>query len=417
MEFRWFGKNYEFGRKREKEEERNFDDMLWTNPILGTISLTSYNTYSSSQSMKISSVYRAVSVIADSVAILPLENYKYEGNWKHRNYDDLYYLLNVQPNENMSAYTFKNMIIQYMLLKGNAYIRVYRNKSKIQKLVLLNSDEWTVALQEGVKKYVNILTNEMIDDADCIHIMNGYTSHGLIGMSTISAAATTLGIAYASDEYAKGFFEGGGSMAGILSPVAGTNISPAKATKAKEDFMTALNSNLGGKPNSIIVLDAGLQYSPISINPKDSQLLESRQFSMISISQFFGVPPSKIFDLSKSSYASVEASQIDFLNSTIQPICEKIEIEFYRKLFTKVEYDKTELKFDVSNLLRMDSQAQATYFSQMYQIGVYSTNEIREKLNSEYPVTGGNEHFIQVNLQKLSDPLVNNKTQLDNKLK
>jgi hypothetical protein len=81
-----------------------------------------------------------------------------------------------------------------------------------------------------------------------------------------------------------------------------------------------------------------------------------------------------------------------------------------------------ELKFDVENIFRMDAATRATYFSTLFRIGGYTTNEIREKVNAPYPVKGGNRAFIEVNLQP-TDALiaeqvnVNTDAPIDNQVK
>jgi HK97 family phage portal protein len=411
-----------WNRNKKQNEEVRSTIEEWVNPILGTLSLTSSNSYTANKALKLSTVYRAVNVISDSVAILPIDNFLYKDNWKYKQYNNLYYLLNVQPNPFMSAFTLKKMIVQYLLLNGNAYIAIQRTqKGEITQLVLLDSTKVRVIVANGNVTY-EYNGGTVYDKEDIIHIMN-YSTDGITGISTISYASMTLGTAYASEEHASNFFSRGANMAGLLRPIAGVTLNDGKAKKAKDAFINALSSDLGGASNSIVVLDSGLEYQPITLSPKDSQLLESRAFNIITIAQFFGVSPHKLFDFSKGSYNSVEASQIDFLNSTIQPLLEKIELELYRKIFTRVEYDLTELKFDVSNLLRMDSTAQANYFTQMHNIGAYTTNEVREKINANAPVKGGNRSFVQVNLQPI-DNLISEQPapsdasgQIDNKLK
>ena len=54
------------------------------------------------------------------------------------------------------------------------------------------------------------------------------------------------------------------------------------------------------------VLDADLDFQAVTVNPSDAQLLETRQFNVIDICRFFGVSPVKAFDLSKSSYNTIE---------------------------------------------------------------------------------------------------------------
>lgn len=386
-----------------KKENRNLD--TWQNPIFGTLNFNTYNSYSNSKALKISSVFRAVNLISDSVSVLELIPYQYKDNWKYKQYDKLYYLLNVSPNPLMNSNTFKRLMIQSILLKGNAYIVIVRNTDNTPKeLYLLDSDNVEVFLQTTLK-YKDRSTGNIYDAADIIHILNyPNPANGLIGISTISYASLAMGTAYAAEEMSNNWFTSGGVLSGILRPAAGVNLSKDKATAAKESFTNALNSELGGKSGSVVVLDSGLEYQPISLNNKDMQLLESRQFNIITISHFFGIPLAKL-DNSKSSYATQEASQIDFLNNCLLPLLEKIELSFYVKLFMPVEYDKTELKFDVSNLLRLDASTQATVYTQLFNIGAMTVNEIREKLNANNPVTGGNRAFIQQNVQPVDNIL------------
>ena len=56
-----------------------------------------------------------------------------------------------------------------------------------------------------------------------------------------------------------------------------------------------------------------MTFQPVTVNPSDAQLLETREFNVIDICRFFGVSPVKAFDLSKSSYSTVEATQLAFL--------------------------------------------------------------------------------------------------------
>jgi HK97 family phage portal protein len=131
-----------------------------------------------------------------------------------------------------------------------------------------------------------------------------------------------------------------------------------------------------------------------------------------------------LFEMSKSSYNSVEASNIDFLQTCLHPIIQKIENEFFVKLFPKALWNNIELRFDSSELLRLDSATQADYFVKMHSIGALTTNEIRQKIDAANPVKGGNRAYVAVNLQPTDNLIAENEgdtkeksNQIDNKLK
>lgn len=402
-----------------KEEKRKFELENSSELFLGAYSTSYINSINKNSYLKLATVNRCVELISNSVASLPLIPYSYKENWKYINYDTpLYNILNVQPNEYMSAYMFKKMVVQNMLLSGNAYILINRNSTgTITSLELLNSDFVIPELKDGnlIYNFKGKTKSGVFQKEQIIHILN-QTNDGLIGKSTLEYAADTLQIAGNSERSALNWFAG--AMSGILSPKAGVNITGDKAKNAKNTFI----NNISSTPNSVVVLDSGFDFTPINHSAKEVQLLESRNFNIVMIASFFGVPPSLAFSQGQK-FSTAEQEQVQFLNSTLTPILEKLESELFRKLFLPSEYNTSELKFDVSNLLRTDLNSQADYYTKMYNLGAYTTNEIREKINSNTPVKGGNRAFNQVNLQPL-DNLISEQQQttdpnkqIDNKLK
>ena len=154
-----------------------------------------------------------------------------------------------------------------------------------------------------------------------------------------------------------------------------------------------------------------MDFQPITVNPSDAQLLETRQFNVIDICRFFGVSPVKAFDLSKSSYSTVEATQLAFLTDTLAPLLEKIELEFERKLYKPSERNSIDVRFDTSVLLRADKASLANYYNTLFQIGVITPNEIRKALDLE-AIENGDHTFVQVNIQTLNNA-VKDKADID----
>lgn len=404
-----------------KKEVRSLESG-YVNPIFGTLRFSTTGNYKAAKATKLSTVYRCINLLSDSIASMPIIPYTYKESWKYINYDDgLYNILNVQPNPYMSAYTFKKMIIVNLLTKGSAYILIDRNKAgKVNSLAMLNPDFITVQVIDNDLKYTNINSGSVYDKSQLIHILN-YTIDGINGISTLEYAADSLGIAYSNEAHTSNFWKSGGNMSGILRPVAGATMNKTQAAAAKSSLITQLNTDLGGTSNSIVVLGDGLEYQPITVSPKDSQLIESRQFNVIEICRFFNVPPSLAFSES-GKFSTAEQQSLDFLNNSLTPLIEKIESEMFRKLYLPSEWNVSELKFDVENLMRLDAVTKADYYSRLFNIGALTTNEVREKINANYPVKGGNRSFVQVNLQPtdalISEQVViNPAASVDNKVK
>ena len=106
---------------RKNKEERAVGTSLYFNTS---------SSYTTDKAMLLSTVYRCVDVISDSVAQLPLEPYLIDTQGfkqKHLNHAT-YYMLNKEPNHKMSRFTFIKTLVVSMLLKGNAYAVINRNR-------------------------------------------------------------------------------------------------------------------------------------------------------------------------------------------------------------------------------------------------------------------------------------------------
>lgn len=388
---KWFGKK----KQTEVVEERSstFDYLM-------------YNTganYGTSKAMLLSTVYRCVEVISDSVAQLPLEPYKIDADGYRLKFTShpSYRILNKEPNNRMTRFTFIKTLVVSTLLKGNGFAYIERdNKGNAIALHYIPSELVTIipptTIGENVMYNVTGLSNS-VESCNMIHILN-FSYDGITGISTLSHAKNTLGLAMDSESHASGFFKGGANLAGILT------VQSTLTSKQKQDLKASWQTAFSpttGQPNGVAVLEGNMEFKPITVNPSDAQLLETREFNVIDICRFFGVSPVKAFDLSKSSYSTVEATNLSFLTDTLSPLLEKIELEFERKIYKPSEKESIDVRFDTSRLLRADKQSLANYYSTLFNIGVVSLNEIRKELDLA-SVEGGDNHFVQVNLMEVN---------------
>ena len=375
--------------------------------------------------MLLSTVYRCVDLISDSVGVLPFKVYNIDsdGFKSEAKNHPAYELLNLEPNENMTRYTFLKTLMASVLLTGNGYAYIERGSDlkPIQIVFIPTSNvgiEW-ISDKDGVrrKRYRVNGFNDLVEPQDMIHVLN-FSEDGIVGQSTISYAAQTIGIATSSEAHAKGFFENGGSPSGVLKQMAGPAVSKEQKDEIYSTWSARLNPTTGS-PNGIVIVPSNFDYQAITINPKDSQLLESRQFNVVDICRFFSVSPVKAFDLSKSSYSTVEATQLQYLTDTVLSVITKLELEFNRKIFLPSERATTIAEFDTSAMLRTDKAAQGEWVKSLFNIGALTPNEAR-KQNNLPRIDNGDKAFVQVNVQTLDNAVkevsdtnnVNNKTKL-----
>lgn len=365
--------------------------------------------------MLLSTVYCCVNLISDSVAVLPLETYKLDGEGFKTPYIDhpAYELLNLEPNEDMTRFTFFKTLMTSVLLTGNgyAYIERDRNLHPLQIIYIPTSQvsiEWIVD-KSGIrrKRYRVTGFRDLVEPRDMIHVLN-FSYDGIIGVSTLTHARQSLGISSDSEAHAAGFFRSGANTAGVLT-IDGVRLDKKQKEQNYGEWENRTNP-VTGRPNGIVILEGNMKYQPITVSPKDSQLLESRQFNVVDICRFFSVSPVKVFDLSKSSYSTVEATQLAYLTDTALAIITKIELEINRKVFLSSERRFVKAEFNTSAILRTDKAAQAAYWRDLFNIAGATPNEVRRE-NNLTRMENGDNAFVPVNMQTLdravADPIKN----------
>lgn len=399
-----------FDRFRKSVEERNSSDEYWGGMALN---YSSFNGYQQNKALLLSAVYRSVECISDTIAQLPLKLYSIDaaGYKNEENNSELYDLLTKQPNSKMTAFSMMKAAVASILLTGNAYILIRREANKVKDLLYIPSGFVNIVETPEKIDYQIQGFKQLVPSTDIIHLKN-ISLDGVRGVSTLQYARISLGIATASENTANNFFKSGGAISGILSTA--NQLSSKQKEDVRQSWAAAYGSN--NERNGIAVLDGNWQFQELSISPADAQLLESRKFNVIDIARFFGVPPTKLFDTAGVNYNSLEMSQLAFLTDCIQPMLVKIEQEFETKLFNRGERTMYDVKFDTTMMLRTDKNTLGNYYKNMFNMGVYSPNEIRKALDMT-AIANGDAHLAQVNLTTLENIAKLANIPVDNKLK
>lgn len=356
--------------------------------------------------MNLSAFYACVDAISSDVAKLPLEPYTIdERGRKVKALDDpTYELLCFTPDESGTAtrFTFLQALVTSMLLKGDGFASIERDPRNgyARSMHFERYEDVTVYYKTadeggGISHYYNNRTGRNYAPEDMIHIL-GFSYDGLRGVSCIRHAASVLGISTASDERARKAL-GDGVATGILT----FQQQRIKGEK-RQDIIDEWNNTVSYGNNGLAIIDGGATYTPLNVNPRDAQLLESRQFNVVEICRFFRISPVKIGDLSKSSYSTVEATNSAYLADTLSTHLVKIELELRRKLYPRQVRGRMRVEFDTSEILRIDTMARTQMMSQLAPYAVMTTNEMRQMLNLE-PISGGDEPFVMTNMQRLSN--------------
>ena len=362
--------------------------------------------------MQTSAVYACVRVISESVASLPLHLYRYtDDGGKEKAIDHpLYHLLHDEPNTEMTAYSFFEVGMTHLLLWGNFYSQIIRNgKGEVVGLYPLMPDRMTVDRDEKGRLYYEYQLST--DDAptmkgstvvlkpeEILHIP-GLSFDGLVGYSPIAMAKNAIGLGIAAEEYGSKFYANGAAPSGVLEHP-GTLKDPSRV---RESWQQTFGGS--GNSNKVAVLEEGMKYTPISINPSEAQFLETRNFQITEIARIFRVPPHLIAQLDKATFSNIEQQSLEYVTYTLRPWITRLEQSMVRRLLTEEEKKRYFIKFNVDGLLRGDYQSRMNGYAIGRQNGWMSANDIRELENLDrIPAElGGDLYLINGNLCKLQD--------------
>jgi HK97 family phage portal protein len=361
-------------------------------------------------SMQLSVVYRCVDVVSDAIASQNWEHLEYKnGGWNKNEFSNYSFLLNRSPNPGMSKFNLFKTAISQTLLNGNGWIYIERPYAMAdpKALYLVNYPVNTYLREDGTVYHIIKAPNKdtQVEDNDMLHFMK-FSYNGYAGVSVLTHAYNSLGLANASEQSAKGFFASGANANLVITTEIPGKLTKEKATDIKNSFRDAIGSSSGdanGYSGGIAVVEGGLKIQPISVNPKDAQLLETRQFNVIDLCRFFGVHPSKAFDNTNLTYSNIESFQLGFLTDTASPWDCNIESELNRKLLRPSLQKYNYFNLDISQLLRANMDARANYVSKMFQSGGYTVNEVRKECGNP-PKEGGDKAYVQINMLDINAP-------------
>lgn len=304
-------------------------------------------------------------------------------------------LLNLAPNSEMNAFRFRLFMVQQAIIYGNAYAEIERNTlgTPIALWPLVSQDMEIIRTASGelIYRYCNLNSNPVnLSPRDVFHLSNFHTKDGIVGQGVVSYGREILGIQLAADVMASGIFHNSGVPSGLLKHPGRMSDEAYKRLKDSWAEQTG-----GKKLGSTSILEEGITYEPTSIDPEALQFLQSRQFGVLEIARFLGVPPTKLFDTAAATYSNVENANLEVATDTLDSWATNLEMEADVKLLN-YRYGGRFTDIDLYSIFRGDMSTRANYFKAMMSIGALTPNQIRAREGlTAYPE--GENYYIATN--------------------
>ena len=343
-----------------------------------------------------SAVWACVSVISRTIAALPWHVFERSRDGREPVDNAIGWMLNNQPNGEMSSFALRETLMVHVLTWGNAYAEIERDMAgRAVALWPLPPDR--VRIERDASGALSYLVeasggSTRLPARDVFHI-HGMGFDGVSGYSPVQMAARSIGMGVAQDVFGQAFYANGTTFGALIEMPAG--MSKEQIAQAEDYY----NGKTRGpdKAFRIQVAPTGVKTHQLSMPMTDAQFLESRKFSVNEIARWYGVPPHKIADLDRATNNNIEHQGIEFVTDAIVPWAVRLEQEANAKLFGARAQGRVYTKLNVSALMRGDSKSRAEYYRAMTQMGAMSINEVRalEELNGIGP--DGDAHLVQLN--------------------
>lgn len=350
--------------------------------------------------MRCAAVLSCVRVLSETVAGLPFITYQRTPTGRERDVSlPVFRLLSQKPNRYQTAFEFREMMMAHCLLRGNGYAqKVFDGRGVLVELVPLNPTRVEpILLPTGDIVYkVKTLDSQVIDvPSDQIFHIKGLATDGITGVSPITYARESVGLALATEEFGARLFKNDAKPGGILEHPG--KLSDEAHQRLKNSWQTAH----AGVQNAhkVAILEEGMKWTRIGVSSSDSQFIESRKFQIEEIARIFRVPPHLIGHLDHATFSNIEHQALDFVQHTILPWLRRWEQAISARLMTEEENRTYYSEFLVDGLLRGDIQSRYSAYAVGRQWGWLSADDVRRLENMEpLPDGTGEAYLVPLNM-------------------
>jgi HK97 family phage portal protein len=340
--------------------------------------------------------FSAVNTISTDLASLPLHLVQVmdDGTERKAKEHPAYNLFDRSPDGGgTTPMRWRQAIISHSLLYGNGYGEIVYSADGSRVYLFLLNPETTIP-NVGADGTITYRVNGQVVDREKILHVAGLSFNGLEGYSIPRVTAQAFGIGLASERFS-------GSVLGNSASTSGFIKSPHELTpEAAAELLDAFNSRNAGSGNAgrVGILPPGYDFESTATSAADAQLTELRRFQILEMARLYRLPPHKLGDYSNASYSSIEASNLEYLQTTLLPGAEQFEQALNLRLLTEEEQAAGfRFKHDFKAYLRADAAGRANMYKTLFSTGAMSPNEIRAAEGLD-PRDDGDQFYVMLNM-------------------
>ena len=333
----------------------------------------------------ISAVFSAISLLADSIALLPMKTLRYDAQ-KVIFTDKPKFLEKPNVAQDISMFSLVHQTISTLAMHGNAFILVDRDRQgRPIQLTPIHPEKVKVEMDNG-KKCFMLMTkrgqyDRKITTYNMLHLVWYQYPGQLTGVSPLRANGNTYGLALAMERHLSQFYGQGGTPSSVLET--DRDLTAEQASILKDTWLG--NHNRNRKP---AVLTGGLKWKAISA-AAGNELIDAREQITHEIARVFRIPAHLLLAKDGSNvYSNIESNGLAFIRHTLLPWIRRIEDGL-----TTLLPGKQFVRLDTDEYARGDQLSRVRSFQVAISSGMMTPNEARAKLDLE-PYEGGDKFYI-----------------------
>jgi HK97 family phage portal protein len=300
---------------------------------------------------------------------------------------------------------FRKLLMTHVLLAGNGFAFIRRDNAGSPNALLPLDPELTTARREEGEPltYETQVGFEKIrlPARDVLHIHGcGWGGHD--GWHMVNKAKESLGVGIAARDFGGRFFGNNAYPGGVLRHPA---VLKDTAKKALRESWESMHQGIEAAHRTAI-LEEGMEFQKVGHTAEESQLLELRRHEIREVANWFGIPPHKLGDDTKTSFSSLEQENQQYLNDALDGWLSTWESECRDKLFTEKQKgaDSHVVEFLRAALVRADIKTRYEAYKIAIMHGILSPDEARDLENlNPIPDGKGDVYLTPANLKELGE--------------
>ena len=377
----------------------------WLTEMIGGRRSKSGIMINAKNAMSCVAAYACVNILASTLACTPLHVYHKNAKGGRERFREhpVDHMLTKEWNEWLTAFRGWRVFMVNACLTEAGYIEVVRKSGRPVALYPMPT--------KFVRKSINKRTLEPqytvdVGDGDprtikgnCMIEVTGLGMDAFEGFEPIALLREALGLSLAAEQYGAEYF-GATNPAAIIT-------YPGQFRKANDEkFKAELRESYAGlgKRKRLMILEEGLKFEKVKATPSEGQMIEARKFQATEMARFFNVPPHKIMDYDRATWANVEEVNASFITDTMLPWYMQIEQAVMQTMlnFAEEREQGVYAEFDTNMFMRGKLLDRYNAYQKGIMYGMLTPNQALEKENMP-TFAGGDKHWMPQNMQPIDD--------------